>query len=91
MTMFDKDDTLNGPGGANPRNNGKRRLTDFYMQNKIPVDYHNTDVLRRFLSPEGKVLPCRRTGLTSKNQRKLTRAIKRSRLIGILPFTNPEF
>lgn len=46
--------------------------------------------MRRFLSPEGKILPGRRTGLTSKNQRKITKAIKRARAIGLLPFTNHE-
>jgi small subunit ribosomal protein S18 len=36
------------------------------------------------------VLPGRRTGLTSKNQRKITRAIKRARAVGLLPFTNHD-
>lgn len=98
MTRFERDDSMNagdtrdgGRGNANPRGGKQRRLSDFFMQNKLPIDYHNADLLRRFLSPEGKVLPSRRTGLTSKNQRKLTLAIKRARVIGILPFSNPEF
>ncbi|MDA0713497.1 MAG: 30S ribosomal protein S18 [bacterium] len=70
---------------------GKRRLSDFFKQNKIPVEYQNTEVLRRFLSPEGKILPSRRTGLIAKNQRKVTLAIKRARMIGLLPFTTSEF
>lgn len=69
----------------------KRRMTDFFMQNKLEIDYHNTDVLRRFVSPEGKILPCRRSGLTAKNQRKLTKAVKRARMIGLLPFASSEF
>lgn len=75
------------------RSNGRsrRRTQDFFLQNKdVTIDYKNVDILRRFLSPEGKVLPCRRTGLVAKNQRKVTRAIKRARSLGLLPFANRE-
>ena len=74
--------------GAVGRN--KRRLADFFIQNKTEVDYKNADVLRRFLSPEGKILPSRRSGLIAANQRKVTRAIKRARSAGLLPFRNLE-
>jgi small subunit ribosomal protein S18 len=50
-------------------------------------DYRNPEVLRRFLSETGKILPRRRTGLTAKEQRKLARSIKRARVLGLLPFT----
>ena len=81
-----------GPkGGAGGGNGGRRRLQDYFLQNKgTEIDYKNQDLMRRFLSPEGKILPGRRTGLTSKNQRKITKAIKRARAIGLLPFTNHE-
>lgn len=69
---------------------GKRRLADFFIQNKIEVDYKNADVLRRFISPEGKILPSRRSGLVASNQRKVTRAIKRARSAGLLPFKSSE-
>lgn len=69
---------------------GKRRLADYFIQNKTDVDYKNADVLKRFLSPEGKILPSRRTGLIASNQRKLTRAIKRARSAGLLPFRTVE-
>jgi len=69
----------------------RRRLVDYFLQNKdVEINYLNTDVLRRFLSAEGKVLPPRRSGLTAKNQRKVTRAIKRARAMGLLPFTNHD-
>lgn len=69
----------------------RRRLQDYFHQNKeTDIDYRNPEVLRRFLSPEGKVLPARRTGLTAKHQRKVTRAIKQARAIGLLPFTNHD-
>ena len=69
----------------------RRRLQDFFLQNKgLEIDYKNADLLRRFLSPEGKILPGRRTGLTAGHQRKITRAIKRARAVGLLPFTNHD-
>lgn len=69
---------------------GKRRLADFFIQNKAEVDYKNIDVLRRFISPEGKILPSRRSGLVAANQRKITRAIKQARSAGLLPFRSVE-
>uniref|UniRef100_UPI0038B5E81D 30S ribosomal protein S18 n=1 Tax=Thermus filiformis TaxID=276 RepID=UPI0038B5E81D len=51
------------------------------------LDYKNVEVLRKFLSETGKILPRRRTGLTAKEQRILARTIKRARVLGLLPFT----
>ncbi|MBI1949605.1 MAG: 30S ribosomal protein S18 [Deltaproteobacteria bacterium] len=73
------------------RNQARRRLQDYFLQNKgVEVDFKNTELMRRFISPEGKILPGRRTGLSSKNQRKVTKAVKRARAIGLLPFTNHD-
>jgi small subunit ribosomal protein S18 len=81
----------NGGGGAPQKSRTRRRLQDYFLQNKgTEIDYKNQDLMRRFLSPEGKILPARRTGLTSKNQRKITKAIKRARAVGLLPFTNHD-
>ncbi|GAO75497.1 30S ribosomal protein S18 [Meiothermus ruber H328] len=51
------------------------------------TDFKNVEVLRRFLSETGKILPRRRTGLNAQEQRKLARTIKRARMLGLLPFT----
>jgi len=51
------------------------------------TDFKNVDILRRFLSETGKILPRRRTGLSAREQRKLARTIKRARIMGLLPFT----
>lgn len=60
---------------------------DFFSSNNIKfVDYKDTDILKKFLGPTGKILSRRRTGLTSGNQRKVTLAIKRSRFMGLLPY-----
>jgi small subunit ribosomal protein S18 len=55
-----------------------------------PIDYKDVELLRKFITERGKILPRRITGLTSKQQRDLTKAIKRARLIALLPFINKE-
>ena len=52
------------------------------------IDYKNTKLLIKFISPQGKILPRRATGLTAKQQRVMARAIKRARMSGLLPFVN---
>ncbi len=87
----DKADRDGKEGGKRNNNASRRRLQDFFLQNKdIKIDYKNQDLMRRFLSPEGKILPGRRTGLTAANQRKITRAIKQARAVGFVPFTNHD-
>lgn len=55
------------------------------------IDYKNTKLLVKFISPQGKILPRRSTGLTAKQQRVMAQAIKRARMSGLLPFVNLEF
>jgi small subunit ribosomal protein S18 len=55
-----------------------------------PIDYKDVDLLRKFVTERGKILPRRITGLTSQQQRELTVAIKRSRIVALLPFINAE-
>lgn len=55
-----------------------------------PIDYKDVELLRKFITERGKILPRRITGLTSQQQRALTRSIKRARLLALLPFVNKE-
>jgi len=52
------------------------------------VDYKRADDLRRLLTPNGKIQSRKRTGLSAKEQRLVSQAIKRARVIGLLPFTS---
>nr|YP_009668084.1 ribosomal protein S18 [Frullania nodulosa]YP_010865704.1 ribosomal protein S18 [Frullania muscicola]QCW58859.1 ribosomal protein S18 [Frullania nodulosa]BEG72876.1 ribosomal protein S18 [Frullania muscicola] len=54
------------------------------------IDYKNISLLRRFISEQGKILSRRTNRLTSKQQRLLTLAIKRARVLALLPFVNNE-
>jgi len=55
-----------------------------------PIDYKDVELLRKFVTERGKILPRRITGLTAQQQRALTRAIKRARFLALLPFVNKE-
>lgn len=55
-----------------------------------PIDYKDVDLLRRFVTERGKILPRRMTGLTAKQQRQLTKSIKRARTLALLPYINRE-
>lgn len=59
----------------------------FCSQNLKDIDYKEADLLRRFISGQGKIIDPRYTGVCTKHQRKLAQAIKRARYLGLLPFT----
>lgn len=50
------------------------------------IDYKSTEMIRRFVSSQAKIIDPRHTGVCAKHQRKLSRAIKRARVMGLLPF-----
>jgi small subunit ribosomal protein S18 len=73
------------------RGGRRRRKVDFIAANHIEyIDYKDTDLLKRFVSERGKILPRRVTGTSAKNQRRLTVAIKRARVMGLLPFVTED-
>ena len=60
---------------------------DYFSANNIKyIDYKDIEILKRFLNPNGKIMSHKRTGVTSKNQRQLSNAIKYARFMGLLPF-----
>ena len=75
-----------------PRRGGrKRRKVCYFNSNNIThIDYKDVDMLKKFISERGKMLPRRVTGTSAKYQRKLTIAIKRARIMALLPFVQEE-
>jgi small subunit ribosomal protein S18 len=66
----------------------RRRKVCYFTVNKIEhIDYKDVDLLKKFISERGKILPRRVTGTSAKYQRQLTQAIKRARQIALLPYT----
>ncbi len=57
----------------------------FCQRNIKEIDYKNTEILYKFISGLAKIKPRKKTGVCSSHQRKLKRAIKRARHLGILP------
>lgn len=56
-----------------------------FCADKVVIDYKNTQMLQRFVSDRGKIVPRRRTGVCAKHQRHLAQAIKRARFLALLP------
>jgi len=60
----------------------------FCTNNIKEIDYKEADNLKKFLDSQSKILSKEKTGLCAKHQRKLSRAIKTSRIMGLLPFVS---
>jgi small subunit ribosomal protein S18 len=66
------------------------KICQFCADKNLHMDYKQIDLLRRFVTEEGKIRPRRQTGTCAKHQRDLAQAIKRARHIAILPFTGKD-
>ena len=64
----------------------KRRSCPFTAAGIKHIDYKDLDLLNRFITECGKILPRRITGVSAHHQRKLVNAIKRARYMALLPF-----
>jgi len=58
----------------------------FCSQNIKDIDYKETDLLKRFTSSQAKIIDPRYTATCAKHQRRLANAIKRARMLALLPF-----
>ena len=64
----------------------KRKVCSFCVDKVEVIDYKDVNKLRRYITEKGKILPSRQTGVCAKHQRALAKAIKRARVMGLLPF-----
>jgi small subunit ribosomal protein S18 len=62
----------------------KHKLAPIGINQKI--DYKDIDLLKLFITEEGKILPRRASGVTVQQQRQIAKAIKRARALSLLPF-----
>lgn len=65
----------------------KKRFCRFCKDETIPIDYKDARALTPYITERGKIVPRRVTGTCSYHQSKVTTAIKRARIIALLPFT----
>ncbi|HOJ15648.1 MAG: 30S ribosomal protein S18 [Caldisericia bacterium] len=64
----------------------RKKICCFCANPNLNMDYKNIDLLKRFISDKGKILPRRVTGVCAKHQRRVAQAIKRAREVALLPF-----
>jgi len=65
----------------------RRRGCPFCNDAAMSIDYKDPGTLKYFISERGKMVPGRVSGACSKHQRELTTAVKRARIVALLPFT----
>lgn len=56
-----------------------------YLEGVTEIDYKDSELLKKFMTERGKITPQRITGTSSKQQRQIKRAIRRARVMGLLP------
>ena len=79
-------------GGSFNRNKQRRKrrpkVCHFCVEKATGIDYKDVDKLKKYVTERGTIVPRRVTGTCAKHQRQLTRAIKRARIIALLPYTS---
>jgi small subunit ribosomal protein S18 len=64
----------------------RRKTCPFSGANAPKIDYKDVKLLQRYVSERGKIVPSRITAVSANKQRELSKAIKRARFLGLLPF-----
>jgi small subunit ribosomal protein S18 len=76
------------PGGGKRVFFRRKKTCPFSGPNGQAIDYKDVKTLSRYISERGKIMPSRITAVSAKKQRELKRAIKRARVLALLPFVN---
>lgn len=78
--------TSEQPSGPYRRYVARPKFCQFCADKNLAIDYKQVDMLRRFVTEDGKIRSRRQTGTCAKHQRSLATAIKRARHIALLPY-----
>ena len=62
----------------------RRKTSPFATKDAPEIDYKDAELLRKFMTDRGKILPRRLTGANAQQQRKIKRAIRRARVMGLV-------
>lgn len=73
--------------GSDRRYYARPKFCPFCADKQLTIDYKKVDLLKRFITEEGKIRARRQTGVCARHQRALATAIKQARHIALLPFT----
>ncbi len=74
------------PQGGGRRYISRPKICQFCADKELKIDYKQVDMLRRFVTEDGKIRPRRQTGTCAKHQREVAAAVKRARHIALLPY-----
>ena len=74
-------------GGGERRFFAKPKFCQFCADKTLTIDYKKTDILRKYVTEDGKIRPRRQTGACARHQRTVAAAVKQARHIALLPFT----
>lgn len=85
--MADNKNSKRNSKNEKPYRRPRKKVCNFCADKVEEIDYKDIDMLKKYVSDKGKILPRRVTGTCAKHQRKVTIAIKRARTIALLPFT----
>lgn len=66
--------------------NIKRKKLSSFNEGGSEIDYKDIELLKDYITETGKIVPSRITGISAKQQRELTTAIKRARIVALLPY-----
>jgi len=69
----------------------RKRFCPFSQKNSPSIDYKDVRLLNRYISEKGKIIPSRITNVSSKKQKELSKAIKRSRFLSLMSYTQKSF
>ncbi len=78
--------SANASGGPSPRR-GKKKVCRFCADYQLFMDYKEPKLLISFVTERGKIIPRRVTGNCAYHQRRIQEAVKRARILALLPFT----
>ncbi len=65
----------------------RRKVCQFCAEKNSSIDYKDVETLKKYVTERGKILPKRITGTCAMHQREVTKAIKRARIVALLPYT----
>ena len=65
----------------------RRKVCQFCAEKTKEIDYKDVETLKKFVTERCKILPKRITGTCAMHQREVTKAIKRARIVALLPYT----
>jgi small subunit ribosomal protein S18 len=70
-----------------PRSAPRRSSSLLANDKTLVIDYKNPQLLKAFLTDRGKVVPARISGVSARQQRQITKAVKRARMLALIPYT----